>query len=95
MRLALIADWKQAWRFHTVIIAAALGLLNWLVSHPDFLTPELAAALANVLPPTAMSAVNRWVPLLLIAARIVKQQIPAPATPPLPAEPAPTKESTS
>ncbi len=94
MRIALIENWKQAWRFHTVIIAAALGLLNWVVSHPDFLTPEIAAALASVLPPNVMSAINRWVPLLLIFARLIKQQIPAPPAPPTPAAPAPTKEPT-
>ncbi len=94
MQIAPIENWKQAWRFQTVILAAALGAVNWLVSHPDFLTPDLASQLAAVLPPNVMSAINRWVPLLLIVARLVKQQIPAPAAPPPPADPAPTKEST-
>ncbi len=93
MRITLIEGWTQAWRFHTVILAALLGALNYLVDHPDIFTPDLAAALAQVLPPNVMGAINRWVPLLIIASRLIKQQIPARDAVSAPAAPAAPKES--
>lgn len=89
MKITLIDGWKQAWKLHTVIIAAALGALNWIVDHPDFFTPDIAAALADVLPPNVVSALNRWVPLLLILARVIRQPNAAPTNtaPAAPASP--------
>lgn len=92
MRITLIEGWKQAWRFHTVIVAALLGALNFLVDHPEIFDPDFAAALAQVLPPNVMGAINRWTPLALIALRVVKQRNTAPGAT-APAAPATTKES--
>lgn len=88
MRITLIEGWKQAWRFHTVIVAALLGALNFVVAHPELFTPDFAAALAEVLPPDVMGAVNRWTPLALVLLRVIKQSNTAPAAT-APAEPAP------
>lgn len=87
MRITLIDGWKQAWRLHTVIVAALLGALNFLADHPDLFSPDFAAALAQVLPPNLMGAINRWTPLVLIALRLIKQRNTAPAAT-APAEPA-------
>lgn len=79
--MTLIPNWRQAWRYHTVIGAFLLGALNFATAH----SVELSAAL----PPGAMSAINRWGPLALIVLRLIQQ--PAIAT--SPEAPAPSKES--
>jgi hypothetical protein len=81
--MTLIPNWRQAWRFHTVIVAALLAAVNFAVDHSDVL---LAAA-----PPELLPALNRWVPLVLIVLRLIRQ--PAAAAAPAPADPAPPKES--
>ena len=83
--MVLIPNWRQAWRFHTVILAALLALANFAVKNND--------ALAAALPPHVMAQINAWVPLLLIVLRVVQQQVPAPSAPPPPADPASPKES--
>lgn len=83
--MKLIDDWRQAWRFHTVIVAVLLAVANFATKNSD--------ALANVLPPDLMHQVNVWTPLLLIVLRVVQQQIPAPSAPPSPADPVSPKES--
>ncbi len=88
MQITLIEGWKQAWRFHTVIVAALLGALNFVVAHPELFTADFAAALAQVLPPDAMGAINRWTPLALILLRVIKQSNTAPSAT-APAAPAP------
>lgn len=82
--LKLIPNWRQAWKYHTVILAAALGALNFAHEH----SVELAA----VLPSDVMAAINRWVPLALIVLRLIQQPSVATAAP-APADPAPSKES--
>lgn len=88
MRPTLIDGWKQAWRLHTVIGAAVLGALNFLVDHPELFSADFAAALAQVLPPDVMGAINRWTPLVLIVLRVVRQPNSAPGAT-APAAPAP------
>lgn len=66
--MRLIDDWRHAWRFHTVIGALLLALLN---------CPELMAALSIALPPEVMRQVNVWAPIALIVLRLVRQNIPA------------------
>ena len=89
MRITLIDGWKQAWRFHTVLLAALLGALNFAVAHADDLGPQLAQVLPTVLPPDVMSRINRWTPLVLILLRVLRQQLPPPAAAPEPAPAAP------
>ncbi len=64
MRIALIDDWRQAWRFHTVIAAAALGAFDFVMSHLDLveqlLSPETVAQLAAVLPPDRVVDINKY-----------------------------------
>lgn len=94
--MKLIAEWRQAWRFHTVIAAAALGVFDWICSHFDLLeqllTPETVTQLAAVLPPDRVITINKWAALLLIVLRLVRQNIPAPAAA-APAAPVTPKES--
>ena len=81
----LVEDWRYAWRFAVVVGAVALAALNFAVEH--------SADLALVLPAQVMRQVNVWAPLLLLIARIVRQDIPARDAPPSPADPAAPKES--
>jgi hypothetical protein len=83
----LIPDWRHAWRFHTVIAAAALGAVNWAAAHPDELG-QVTRALAAALTPDQLAVVNRWGPVVLIVLRLVQQRIPARDAPPPPAAPA-------
>lgn len=81
----LIPNWREAWKYHTVLLAFALGALNFAHEY----SPELAA----VLPSDVMSQINRWVPLLLIVLRVIKQPSVATAAAapadPVPKEPTP------
>lgn len=81
--MKLIPNWREAWKYHTVLLAAALGALNFAHEH----SVELAA----VLPGDVMGAINRWVPLALIVLRLIRQPSMAPAAT-APADPAPPKE---
>jgi hypothetical protein len=89
--MRLIPNWREAWKFHTVILAALLGAVNFAVDHADDLG-QVGDALATVLPPDVMGALNRWVPLALIVLRLVKQSNTAPAAT-APAAPATPTES--
>lgn len=77
----LIPNWRQAWKYHTVLLAAALGALNFAHEH----SVELAA----ILPSDIMAAINRWTPLVLIVVRLIQQPSVATAAP-APAVPAPS-----
>lgn len=80
----LIPNWRQAWKYHTVLLAAALGALNFAHEH--------SVDLAAVLPSDVMSAINRWTPIALIVLRLIQQPSVAAAAAE-PADPAPPKES--
>lgn len=82
--MRLIPNWREAWKYHTVVLAAALGALNFAHEH--------SVELASVLPSDVMAAINRWTPLLLIVLRLIQQPNTAPAAT-APADPAPPKES--
>lgn len=97
MRLALIDDWKHAWRFLTVIGAAGLGGFDYVMTHLDqleyLLDPSTVSQLAAVLPADRIVEVNKYAALGLIVLRLVRQKIPARDAPPPPADPAQPKES--
>ena len=97
MRLTLIADWRHAWRFLTVIGAALLGAFDFVMTHYDLLeqllAPATVAQLVAVLPAQRVVEINKYAALALIVLRLVRQNIPArnaatapaaPATPPHP-----------
>lgn len=89
--MTLIPDWRHAWRFHTVIGAAALAAFNVIAANADAVVqlasrPEVAAALTQALSPATLAKVNTYGALALLVLRLVKQQIPARAAPPPPAE---------
>jgi hypothetical protein len=94
--MKLIEDWRQAWRFHTVIAAAALGVFDWVCSNFDvleqLLSPATVTQLAAVLPPDRVITINKWAALVLIVLRLVRQKTPAPAAA-APADPVTPKES--
>lgn len=89
--MKLIDNWRQAWKFHTVIVAAALGAVNFAVDHADELG-QVGAQLATLLPPDVLAGVNRWTPVALIVLRLIRQSNTAPAAT-APADPA-SKEPT-
>lgn len=97
MRITLIADWKHAWQFLTVIGAAVLGAFDLLTTHLDvleyLLDPSTVAQVAAVLPADRVVEVNKYAALVLIVLRLVRQKIPARDAPPSPADPVPPKES--
>lgn len=63
--MQLIDGWKAAWRYHVVIAAAALAALNWGVAHSD--------VVAQFVDTDQMAMLNKWVPLLIIILRVVRQ----------------------
>ena len=63
--MKLIENWKQAWRYYTVRIAGRLILLDFGY--------EYLPVMQTYLPESWV----RWVGLVLIAARIIRQQLPA------------------
>lgn len=97
MRITLIADWRHAWRFLTVIGAALLGAFDFVMTHLDLLeqllSPDTLTQLAAVLPPERVIEVNKYAALVLIVLRLVRQNIPARDAPPTPAAPAQPKET--
>jgi len=83
--MGLVADWRHAWRFASVLGAVLLAVLNYAAEH--------SAELALVLPENVMHQVNVWAPLALIVLRLMRQNIPARDCAPAPAAPVTPKES--
>lgn len=79
----LIDEWRQAWRFFTVIGAAALAAANVVHANSD--------VLGVLFPAKTWSWINVLCLVLIAVGRVLKQQIPAPAAT-APADPA-SKES--
>lgn len=62
MRVKLIEDWKQSWKFLSVQLAAALALLD--------VAYEYLPAVQSYLPEGWV----KWIALAIIVARIIKQR---------------------
>lgn len=62
MRVKLIEDWKQSWKFLSVQLAAALALLD--------VAYEYLPAVQTYLPEGWV----KWIALTIIVARVIKQR---------------------
>ncbi len=62
MKVKLIEDWKQSWKFLSVQLAAALALLD--------VAYEYLPAVQSYLPEGWV----KWIALTIIVARIIKQR---------------------
>ena len=62
MKVKLIKDWKQSWRFLSVQLAAALALLD--------VAYEYLPAVQSYLPEGWV----KWIALTIIVARVIKQR---------------------
>lgn len=62
MKVKLIEDWKQSWRFLSVQLAAALALLD--------VAYEYLPAVQSYLPEGWV----KWIALTIIVARVIKQR---------------------
>lgn len=82
--MKLIDEWRQAWRFFTIIGAAALAAANVVHANTDIL--------AALFPPKTWAWINVLCLIAIAVGRVIQQQVPAPAAT-APADPAPPKES--